>query len=135
MPFDGAGVEVANILALADFIEGGRYKFDMGDGSVRTECGSAGCIGGHATVLWPEVREKVGVWFHDGAVDGEAVFSWNTDALCEKLGISGDMHEQLTFPTEWKDGWLMLTLGEIRREQAVETLRRLAATGKVEWVR
>lgn len=104
-------VNKENVLALRDLIASKRWKFDMSEPYFKPECGSAGCIGGHAAALWPDVSIK-GV-------------TWSTKALCLKLGITGEQHHDLCFP--------YIDLDTITRAHAVDTLARLAETGEVEW--
>jgi hypothetical protein len=102
-------MNVEAINHLADFIESGKYEFDMMEAVARPECGSAGCIGGHASILWEDVKSQ-------------PVF--NSDILAEHLGIGWDVVQDLCYP-ETPD------YHRITREIAVVTLRRLAETGEV----
>lgn len=110
----------ANIRKLALFLASGQFGFDMDESFARPACGSAGCIGGHAAVLWPHLRE------------GEYVggVTWDEAALAQHLGISPAEHDGLCFHGPAKDGGTM-PLSDIDRSMAVATLRRLARTGKV----
>ena len=105
---------------LADFIEKADYGFNMSSPEADPECGTAGCIAGHAAVLWPSVRE------HHFGLPG---FSWDGDKLTPFLGISDDQHEDLFFGPA-ADGIL---LGDITRSMAVAAVRRFADTGKIEF--
>jgi len=116
-----------NINHLADVIESERWGFDMGDGdhidapnNNQHRCGSAGCIGGHATSEWPNVRR------------GQ---SWDHAALRKKLGITRDQHEALCFPDTREAYYFAIKggRGHVTRARAVATLRRLAETGEVKW--
>lgn len=101
---------------LADFIASERYEFNMFDGVAEPRCRSAGCIGGHAAVLWKDVRDGPGRSYgFDGLI------------LRTKLGLSYRQMRRLCYPDyvgSWRD---------ITREVAVTTLRRLARTGKIEF--
>lgn len=71
---------VKNVEALAAFIERADYKFDMNNPVANPVCGTAGCIGGHAAVLWPGIRE-----FYAGDTVG---YSFSDKKLALKLGVS-----------------------------------------------
>jgi hypothetical protein len=110
---------VAALNELADFVERADYGFDMADGMVRTGCGTAGCIAGHAAVLWPDVRE-------DGWAKADG-FTWEDDRLCEKLGLTKDQHEDLFFDVPGcADG-----VHYVDRAMAIAAVRRFAATGEI----
>ena len=121
---------------LADFLESEDFEFDMLDPRVYESCGSAGCIGGHAALLWPGVRaghtESVGpkgVNYNGHSMAtkfGHQNYTWNSEKLAEKLGLDQDAEKHLCFPRP-------LPLRKVTREQAVRVLRHLALTGKVEW--
>lgn len=116
-------VNVAAINELADFLESSKYDFDMSNGSATPQCGSAGCIGGHASVLWPEVSYTTYVLDDD---DKEIpATSWHENLLAIKLGISEDEQDKLCYPC--------MDMDNITREQAVAVLRELAVTGQVRW--
>ena len=115
---------IRNIRRLASFIERGRYEFNMLSGWARPTCGTAGCIGGHAAVLWPSLRKLTCVDY----------FSFNDDALAEKLGLSSEKTDDLCY------GNMVLvrcglTLGDVTRIAAVEMLRNLAKTGRVRFLK
>lgn len=111
----------AFVLELAGFLETAEFSFDMADPDAAPACGSAGCIGGHAAVLWGDIRENY--------VAGDEEFTWSEHLLRGKLGITREEHDKLCF----------LVYGEVNsyyqvtRAGAVATLRRLAETGKVTW--
>jgi hypothetical protein len=106
---------VENINALADFIEKADFEFDMSDAGVRLDCGSAGCIGGHAAALWEDVRCSV---FGFGYTE----FSWRDEALAEKLGITMQQHGAMCY----LNGTTEVLYAEVTRADAVKFLRRLA---------
>ena len=120
--FPGAPIMSTNtpnriaIYQLADFIASESYSFDMEEAASHVECGSAGCIGGHAGVLWPELRPP-------------GTCTWIDSMLAVKLRISEEQHDLLCYPEDEigiKHSW-------ITRGTAVRCLRRLAETGKVDW--
>lgn len=111
---------------LADFIESAKFKFDMGEPDAAPTCGTAGCIGGHAAMLWPEVR--AGERYN--AIEKIEYFSWNEKQLIKKLGLAEGQEGQLCYL-----GSSRMTLCSITRAGAVTTLRRLAETGEVVWKR
>lgn len=94
---------------LANFIESSPLEFSI-EKPCNPTCGSAGCIGGFAAVLWPEVS---------------AGSSWNSTALAEKLGISRREEHTLCFcyPDAVRVG----------RSDAIAVLRYLAETGEIDW--
>ena len=103
---------------LADLLESETYEFNMSDPVANPECGSAGCIGGHAAVLWPEVRD-----FEDSQG-----FSWDDEYLGEKLGLSQHQTDHLCYPKCFRTQ-------DVTRKMAVTVLRNLARTGEVKWGR
>lgn len=121
-----------NVIALRDFVRDARFKFDMCDAYPKTSCGSAGCIGGHAAVLWPSVADAEEDW-------GD--MTWNDQRLAEKLGIEEEVHHQLCYPADWEDmqvprprGWLRgQNYASVTREDAVRVLTKLAKTGEIDW--
>jgi len=110
-------VNRASIDELANFIESTKYAFDMNEPNANPKCGSAGCIGGHAAVLWPHVSDREETKNHN-------VFSWDEERLAIELGISDDQANELCYPGNYNS---------ITRDMAVQTLRRLALTGEVDW--
>lgn len=108
------------LLELADFIEKAEFKFDMGDPVANPTCGTAGCMAGHAAVLWPELRTE-------GTGDGE-IFSWKDEELAAYLDITEDEHDLLFYPQSHNEGAIY---GYIDRDVAVGTLRHFASTGEI----
>lgn len=118
---------VAAITELADFLETAKFHFDMNQSEASPACGSAGCIGGHAAVLWPEVRMSC------FEIDDER-FSWEEKLLAQKLGIENIKGIELCFLNSFVHRETDMTdLNRITRKGAVTTLRRLAETGEVIW--
>lgn len=105
------------ILELRDFIAKGEYSFNMRNPFANLDCGSAGCIGGHAAVIWPEIRQS----------EEMTSYTWHNEKLAAKLGISEAAHNQLCFPRKPEN------YSYITREHAVTTLTKLAETGRVDW--
>jgi len=114
-------VNIENILALRDFIASEEYKFDMNDAFYRLKCKSAGCIGGHAALLWPEISE------YKIANRSEDIKTWDDRGLKTKLGITSDQHYNLCYSIEG------IHLSCVKREHVLETLTHLAETGKIVW--
>jgi len=106
-------VNAKNVLKLRDFLLDSDYKFDMGTCVVKD--GAAGCIGGFASVLWPEISKPY----------GETYTTWDRELLQEKLRITKDTEFELCF--------MPVQTHEISREDAIETLTKLAETGEVDW--
>jgi len=104
-----------NRLLLADFIAAGKYEFDMVQAFADIKCGTAGCIGGHATVLWP---------------DTESLRHWNKKKLAAKLGISETIFENMCLWAVDGDG-VCIDLWDVTRSMAVAMLRRLAFTDEM----
>jgi hypothetical protein len=117
-------MNLRNVTALADFIEGGGLGFNMADAGVDLMCGSAGCIGGHASLLWPEIGTH--------AADRPGVTTvFSSLALAARLGIPGEAARDLCYMTKrLKEPRIY---ERVTREDAVKTLRKLASTGKVDW--
>jgi hypothetical protein len=122
-----------NVLALRDFIASEKYDFRMNEGTAYPECGSAGCIGGHAAVMWSDVRDH-----SPDACLSEGELTWRETLLADKLGVTTDAQRALCFPaeadgllrTEYPHEWQSVT-----REDAVRVLTNLAETGEVDWSR
>lgn len=114
----------SRIHELANFIEEAIFEFDMEEARVNLTCGTAGCIAGHAAVLWPDVRaENI---FNDS---GPETFSWDEERLNEHLGLDNMLNGRLFYvnphlSTIWK---------RVDRAKAVDTLRRYAETGVVDF--
>ena len=120
------GRNVAAIHRLADFIASARFDFDMADPHVHVlpeaRCGAAGCIGGHAALLFPEVANN-----HGPATDttkGPVCIAFDRNALAAELGIDHATVSLLCFP-DFEDN--------ITRAEAVTALRQLADEGEVDW--
>lgn len=113
-----------SILRLADVIESERWDFDMTTAISNPACGTAGCIGGHAAALWPDVRDP-----HLDQPDGP--FSFDTRALADKIGLSLEDLVWLCFTPPTDDRRDMIGLSLVTREAAVEALRHLAETGEI----
>jgi hypothetical protein len=120
-----------NAAILAAFMETHpELPFDMAL-SNNPQCGTAGCIGGFAAALWPEVQADSGTRFDRGKVS-------------EKLGLSEQAGDTLLYPGEgtyinprpqFDDLTLMqINYDDITRKGAIATLRRLALTGEVTWL-
>lgn len=144
---------INNINRLADFLSSKKYEFAMCDSRATPKCGSAGCIGGHAAVLWPDIRTETFVgWVEDKTgkeFTGES-FGWKRLLLQKKLGISENAHEELCYMTgvDGEDVSIGYTntdeespdrdgpkFSEITHLDAAKCLRILAETGKVDWVK
>ena len=112
-------MNVKRLHKLADFMEKAEYGFNMSDPDADPKCGTAGCIAGHAAVLWPSLRE-----YHED----ESNFTWSNERLTAFLDISYEQHEELCFISSG-----LVLLGEVTRSVAVAAVRRLADTGEVEF--
>ena len=116
----------AAITKLADFIESAKWKFDMADLFANTSCGSAGCIGGHAVVLWPEIATSEE---DERITDDKNYITWDDELLAAKLKIGFGELGSLCF----LDDFIHIPMSKVTREDAVRCLRNLAETGKVDW--
>jgi hypothetical protein len=117
-------LNVENIIKLANFIEKSNYAFDMNSMVVNTKCGSAGCIGGHASLLWPQVAEP-------GPMNLQ---SFSARALAKELGISDKEAAELCYMRSLarkERDWDIFD--RVTRGDAVEVLHKLASTGRVDW--
>lgn len=134
---------IENILKLADFIEKlpdydsnvekkpktfRGHAFHMGDWVVNmwyrvtggtAPCGTAGCVAGSATFCFRKEYNKFARNYTSG-------FSDTKDFGKEILGLNFHESEQLFVPS-------FLNMNVVKAKDAVETLRRLARTGKVHW--
>jgi hypothetical protein len=130
MTFDGkefngpGGVNVANLLALADVVEKSA-TFNM---ERVHECGTPACIAGHGLALFGSKLRGEG-WGLSQASD---------DFLQLKLGLSQDQTSDL-FEPEVEDHGVSFwaSVGEfehITNAHAAACLRKLAATGVVDWI-
>ena len=112
------------VLALADMIESSRKRLEM-EGFLNT-CGTAACIAGFAFVA-----ERGQSWRKSAA---EYWSDWGggisiPEIAQEYLELTEAQADELFYV------WKGPPLDAITREQAVETLRYLAQTGKVNWKR
>lgn len=111
------------IRQLADFIEEGRYRFAMECPDAHPTCGTAGCIGGHAAVLWPIVR--------DPFFSSRGSYTFSVSLLAKKLWVTDGEVELLCFAVPKPDGLWHTDLMDVTREQAVATLREWADTSRI----
>jgi hypothetical protein len=129
---DSRVINVAAITELADFIEKATLDFNMDEAYPNPECGTAGCIGGHAAVLWPDIRID-----NMDTEGGYPTYTWDDELLAEKLGIEFIEAEHLCYPDGiFRDSGNSIYYRcsyNISRAQAVETLRNLAKTEEVVW--
>ena len=97
--------EQKNCLELADFIEYGPWAFDMLEIYPHTECGTAGCILGHADVLWND--------------------SYVTGTLLDKIkGTERQMAAMCLHPVDEQGN--PIPLCNVTRHMAAAALRRFA---------
>lgn len=119
----------ANILALADFMESAPFRFTMSTAlnvqADKPECGSAGCIAGHAARLWPELRIAA-------SLDDCYYCSMNIFRL--KLKLKEMPFESLVIPRFETEG-VHYAHSKIDKPWAIRVLRHLAETGEVDWRR
>ena len=112
----------AAVQELIDFMRESVYDFEMGSDypCVNEEegCGTAGCIVGHARLLWPHL--ETGLVFVINAVQHE-------------LGLNFYMFNRLYTPSRDLDGVSYID-GSIDKDWAIRTLEHLLATGEVDWM-
>lgn len=126
-----------DIRRLAGFIasegDNGRFgpdlDFDMRLASFDTERGTAGCIGGHAALLWPSVRDPS---FESDGSRNSGVF--DDDKLATRLGLSEEELEDLCYDCPDARGD-EIALRLVTRAAAVDALLHLAETGQVRFRR
>ena len=100
--------EQQNCLALADFIENGSLRLDMHTAIPNLDCGSAGCIIGHASLLWKD----------------QYTF-FNEHTLSRQIGASNEEIHDLCFNTPNERG-AGICYHKITKPMAVAALRRFA---------
>ena len=119
------------IRELIDFMKKCRYGFNMRTSENRIDmknrCGTAGCIAGHAALLWPEMR--VDFSSPDGTM---LMFVCRYGLLEDKLQISKEKFYRLIDPTETRDGVSSRSY-DINKYWAIRTLEHLLNTGEVAW--
>lgn len=123
-----------NILAVADAIENNtidHLDFNMRyiTAPAKSGCGSVACIAGYTLAV------KNGV-FQAVAEDDHAAYGKIAAEARAWLGLSDWTAEELFFPDSWKFNWGFIDkydLEKIPKDQAVRTLRHLAASGGVNW--
>ena len=112
----------AAVQELIDFMERSPYDFEMGDDEPAVDedggCGSAGCIIGHARLLWPH---------------SETGLVSVIDAVQHKLDLNFYMFSRLYTPSRNLDGVSYID-GSIDKDWAIRTLEHLLATGEVDWM-
>ena len=109
-------MNVENIKILRDVIASQKYIFDMNTPEAKPQCGSGGCIGGHMSIIWPDVRSK-------SSDDDELLYDGSKCA--KKLGLTEDQIDDMfyhypRFPTA-------------SRQEALDMIDQLIATGEVLW--
>lgn len=132
-------IKERNLKQLIEFIRSSKFDFDMNDPMCETRCasqgcGSAGCIGGHAAVLWADVRlmdtstDEAYVATNTKTKDGKRTREWTFDEvkLARKLGLDDDELNDLTFPQG-------MHYYDATKDQALRVLDHLLHTGTVDW--
>jgi len=116
-------VQAAGETGWLDPVTGHRARFFMGSWcGLSDECGTPACMAGHAVLL----ADPVGFW--TGDVHGR----WAIPIVAARwLGLDSRSAEQL-FHGYDNRGWVY-AFEHIRLSEAIETLRRLRATGRVDW--
>ena len=114
MPFDAGITETQqNVMQLIECIKSEKYPFDMRETAV-AECGTPGCIAGHAAAINPALREGM---------------TWDVFPVGKWLGMAPEQAVEAFFPAEgiWR------ALEGITREHALAMLRHYLVTGEVDW--
>lgn len=116
----------ANLLQLADALEHGlpAMQFDMSYWLHTTDCGTAGCIAGHAAILSGKYPTD-GSYFETNAHDVSNDF----------LELTDEMSNHLFTPSSDTRGFSynLFTYREITAPMAAAVVRHLAETGEVDW--
>ena len=97
-----------DLLILADFIEDGPLKLKMCTISPDSECGSAGCIIGHAGLLW-----------------GKENCYFSREDFGERLGLNEEQVDDHCFFLKDKFGYIV-SFTDVTKPMAAATLRRFA---------
>lgn len=129
MAYDGkefkgpGGVNVAECLYAADLVEKAS-RFTMGE--IYHSCGTPACIFGHIVSAEEFAADK--------EADGWAADPWRLGA--QRLGISSRQAYQLFEPVESCVHWSACRGSPLRitNAHAAACLRKLAATGEVDWL-
>lgn len=139
------------LLQLADFIEAEgkkpretRAHFNMGIVRKVKPCGTAACIAGFATLLWPEFAMRLGGEQIKGetnySFNGEINYYFNCDTLPAWLEMDEQEVDLLFYPGDVRDreesaagDYYLLDYDDISRTGAVTTIRRFAETGEIAW--
>lgn len=115
-----AGVNTLELLKLADFMERCQLKFQMEDGFAKPECGTAGCILGHAALMWKK---------------GNRDYSWvSKSEFSERLGLTREQSRFLCFAPHFATQGMTYTKINNDPAIAVRAVRHLALTGEVSFV-
>lgn len=134
-------VNAQRILELADYIEAEKHGFTMETWIEKQPmpegaCGTAACIAGHAALKWPEFL---------GEENQQSVrrtelsrFLALTAVQAESLFLPEDFYDSSCYDDErvfccFADTGEPILYSDLTRAGATATLRRLAASGRVEW--
>lgn len=119
------------IRELTDFMKKCRYEFDMYTSANRIDmknrCGTAGCIAGHAALLWPKMRNNVLI--QDSYI---TLFTCRYGKLEKLFDMPKDKFYRLIAPIRSKDG-VSCMYDYISKDWAIRTLEHLLNTGEVNW--
>lgn len=119
------------IRRLTGFMKKCRYEFNMCTSEnhidMKNRCGTAGCIAGHAALLWPEMRNYFSPWD-----ENIAQFTCRYAKLEKLFDMPKDKFYRLIDPTRSKDG-VSCVHDDISKDWAIRTLEHLLNTGEVNW--
>lgn len=120
------------IIELANFMEACHLKFHMSTSYAAykedRECGTAGCIAGHAAVLWPEIRTFGSATDESKKIRHYADF----EMLQERFDLSNDAFTALISPLGDEHGVDYMS-DQVDKPWAIRVLRHLSETGQVDW--
>jgi len=111
---------------IIDLLRSGKKNFHMESLLVESdpECGSAGCIAGHAAFLWPHLTSYPDLWG-----DPTLPNTWVQSKVTAWLELAEETADQLFFVTDLD----RCDLAAITRHDAIEVLEVLLERGYVDW--
>lgn len=107
-------VNVENVRKLREAIASEEMGFAMHIYRVYEDCGTAGCIAGHAAWIWPDCRAEI----------QPEVYTYSEGPVCEKLGLTEKEGTHLFYP---------VNMSSRTRPEALAVLDHLIETGEVVW--
>jgi hypothetical protein len=109
-----------NFSRLLYTLMGGFYEFNMSVSVAEPECGTAGCIHGHAAVVFPDCRSTTYI--------GPGHYA-DTLKVARKLGMPFKTYVEMTHRPRDIHG-VLIRYDQIDRHQAAQALNRWNETGE-----